>query len=319
MSGHFQELKIVDVRPQSELAVSLVFAVDPVQRARFAFKPGQYLTLRSSIDGADIRRSYSICSALHNHGEIEVGIKQVPEGTFSTFARTLGVGDTLQVMPPQGRFCVDIGGRHHYLLIASGSGITPCLSIARSVLHAELDSSISLVYGNRNMASMMFRHELQALKDRYTERLQLLLLFSAENQGADILNGRIDRNKIEALIDDSLINPSAANQTNTQADRQSSYGSESVLAVINLDGVRHEFSMDSSSETVLTAAQRNGLDLPFSCAGGMCCTCRCKVLNGQVALDANYSLADWEIDSGFTLACQARPKSSVVELDFDAS
>ncbi len=369
-TAEFHELEIASVRAQSDVAVSLSFLVPEALIESYRFVPGQYLTLRATIDGQDVRRSYSICSALpkavikQSRGEqtaesmlLEVGIKSVPGGLFSNYAMGLVAGDKVQVMTPQGRFTAAIGGRHRYLLLAVGSGITPCLSIARSVLEGEPESQITLVYGNRTSSTMMFKDDIHALKDRYIERFRLLNIMSAEQQEAVLLNGRIDQEKINALTDQNVLAPQKYDacyicgpqqmmeQTSAALEAQgvdkerihielfvtdatrvpppaqsTPPGPESGIAVtVMIDGVERLISVDPATDTVLSAAQRAGLDLPFSCAGGMCCTCRCKVKAGTTAMDMNYSLAEWEIEAGYTLACQTRPVDSPVVLDFDAT
>lgn len=361
-SAQFHDLRIASVRRQSDIAVSISFAIPEALRESYQFIPGQYLTLRAAIDGQDVRRSYSICSAAQQAECLEVGIKAVPGGLFSNHAMTLSVGDEVQVMAPQGRFIAPLGGTHRYLLLAVGSGITPCLSIARSVLTAEPDSRITLVYGNRSSAGIMFKDDIHALKDSHLERFRLINIMSAERQEAELLNGRIDNEKIKALTESDLLSPqrydgcyicgpqqmmeqaSAAleelgvkrERIHTElfvadgatappvqraqpADSSDSAPGSGIPVTVVLDGVQREIEVNPATDTVLSAAQRAGLDLPFSCAGGMCCTCRCKVQSGETAMDMNYSLAEWEIEAGYTLACQTRPVGAAVTLDFDAA
>jgi len=357
-TAEFHELTIAAVRAQSEVAVSLAFSVSPQQQAHYRFIPGQYLTLRATIDGQDVRRSYSICSAVQQSDLLEVGIKSVPDGVFSNYAMGLIAGDKLQVMSPQGRFTAEVGGRHQYLLIAVGSGITPCLSIARSVLQGEPHSRITLIYGNRSSATMMFREDIHALKDHYIERFRLINVMSGEKQEAAILNGRIDQQKIVALSDLGMLAAHEYDGCYICGPQQMMEQSSSALGSLGVDkarihielfaadgakvvrrspqtvrepddsgiavsllhdGVQHEINVNPDTDTVLTAAQRAGLDLPFSCAGGMCSTCRCKVISGKTSMDMNYSLAEWELEAGYTLACQTRPVEDPVALDFDAS
>lgn len=350
----FHDLTISDVRSLTNDSVCISFKVPDDLQSEFQFIPGQYLTLRTLIDGQDERRSYSICSSVHKD-ELEVGIKRVPDGVFSTHAMALSAGETLSVMPPQGRFTAELGGQHHYLLVAAGSGITPCLSIAASVLEAEHESQITLIYGNQSSTSLMFRAELNALKDRYTERFQLFHVLTREQQDVDLSNGRIDDDKIKQFFEAGLISPhkldaayicgpedmikavsSALSDIGMAKEaihfelftsaksgirppqkplRQTAADTSKVS--ITLDGTTREFGLDAETETVLAAAQRAGLDLPFSCEGGMCCTCRCRIVSGNSEMDVNYSLQDWEIEAGFTLACQTRPTGKNLALDFD--
>lgn len=370
MAARFHKLEVSGVRLLTDDAVAVAFDVPPALVDEFRFQPGQYLTLRATIDGRDERRSYSICSAA-GESFVEVGIKRVPDGVFSTFAQSLVRGQTLDVMTPQGRFVLDPDNTKHALLIAAGSGITPCLSMLKSMLEDRSDSRVTLIYGNRGTESIMFREDLAALKDRYTSRFSLLHVLSRERQDASIFNGRIDAAKIRDLCAAGLIDPlampgiyccgpQAMTESVTDAfqalgtplerihvelfttgDNQPEHGKSRPSAIrvsnrsttestqsadsqnaevsITYDGSERTLYMDPARETVIDAASRSGLDLPFSCQGGMCCTCRCKVIQGEVNMDVNFSLAQWEIDAGFTLACQSRPVSSKLVLDFDAT
>lgn len=369
MAPKFHPLDVTHVRSLTTDAVAVTFAVPSTLFEDYVFQPGQYLTLRATIDGVDERRSYSICSAASRSetGDsfLEVGIKHVPDGVFSSYAQTLEVGQTLQVMTPQGRFVIEPVESQNVLLIAAGSGITPCLSMLKSLLQSDADSHATLLYGNRSLDTIMFRDDLAALKDQYTERLSLLHVLSRERQDATVLNGRIDAAKIRTLHKAGLINSLAAkgiyccgpqamidsvtdalqglgtplervhtelfttldnasarqvSSPSLQSQQQTTAAEVTGAAVkIIFDGSERTIQVDAAAETVLQAATRSGLDLPFSCQGGMCCTCRCKVASGEVAMDVNFSLAQWEIDAGFTLACQARPVSDSLVLDFDAT
>ncbi len=349
----FHDLKISNIRPLTKQSVCISFDVSEDLKPAFQFTPGQYLTLRANIDGEDIRRSYSICSS-SNHGALEVGVKHVPDGLFSSHAMKLITGATLSVMPPQGCFTAELGGKNHYLLVAAGSGITPCLSIATSVLEAESESQITLIYGNRSSSSMMFKAELNALKDRYTERLQVFHVLSREQQDIELTNGRIEGDKVSAFFEAGLITKQTIDAayicgpeemikevssaltglgmpasnihfelfTTAKSGKKPTKAFESPIedtteVSITLDGTTQIFGLDHENETVLAAAQRAGLDLPFSCEGGMCCTCRCKIVSGGAKMDVNYSLQDWEIEAGYTLACQTRPTGKSLTLDFD--
>tara|TARA_R110002020_G_scaffold34066_33_gene103942 strand:+ start:2887 stop:3963 length:1077 start_codon:yes stop_codon:yes gene_type:complete len=352
----FHELEIAAVRNETPDAVAITFAIPGDLDETFAFVPGQYLTLRADIGGEDMRRSYSICSPLEQTGRRTVGVKHIENGRFSGFAQSLKPGDRIQVMPPQGRFTAPIGGDHDYLLLAAGSGITPCLSIARSVLAGEPGSSVTLLYANRNSASVMFRDDLNDLKDRYTTRFTLLHVMDEEIQDVEIMNGRLDAAKLETLASHGLIDPKSADAIyicgpepmirsastamlglGVDRDRlkfelftpapgaapapepKPASGAKHGAAVeIILDGARRMITVDAEADTVLTAAMRAGLDLPYSCAGGMCCTCRCKIVEGTATMDENFSLEPWEIAAGFTLACQSRPTTEKLVLDFDA-
>jgi len=358
MALHFHELKISSVETQGVEGFALAFEVPEKLGDAFHFVPGQHLTLRAEIGGEDVRRSYSICSARGEAG-LKVGIRMLDDGKFSSFAKTRKPGDRLLVMPPQGRFAAEIGGTHDYLLIAAGSGITPVLSIARSVLEGEPESRITLVYGNKSTASIMFREELDALKDRFIERFSLIHILSRENQDVDLANGRIDLAKLKLMQQRGLINPPGHDgiflcgpqemietcsaglvemgakkghihfELFTPADgmgispeqraKKRAMAAGNVEVVTILDGISRSFRMDGKTATVLGAAHEAGVELPFSCAGGMCCTCRCHIAEGEAEMDVNYSLQPWEIEAGFILACQARPKTAKLVLDFDTT
>ncbi|WP_157015955.1 1,2-phenylacetyl-CoA epoxidase subunit PaaE [Mesorhizobium xinjiangense] len=359
MALRFHELRVVDIERQTPEAVAIAFDVPDDLRETFAFRPGQYLTLATTIDGEDIRRSYSICSA-PGEDRLRVGVKKVADGRFSRFVNDLlSVGDTIRVMPPEGRFTSLIGPRHDYLLVASGSGITPMLSIAKTVLGHEPDSTVTLIYGNRSTETIMFREELDDLKDRYMQRFSLIHLLSREKQDVDLLNGRIDGERVRLLAERGLVDPKGCDgvflcgpgeMIDDVSTMLKAYGVDgdrirferftpsgeapkprapSVAArqaveagatvEVLLDGVRRNFAMGEEDATVLDAAHRAGIELPYSCAGGMCCTCRCRVVEGESELAVNFSLEPWEIEAGFTLACQTRPTSDRLVLDFDAA
>ena len=360
----FHELTVDRVRPQTADGRAIRFAVPDHLADAFRFVPGQYLTLRAEIDGHDVRRSYSICAP--EHAAPEIGIKRVEGGAFSTFAMGLAPGDTVEVMPPQGRFTAAPDAARNLLLVAAGSGITPCLSIAASTLAA--GGRATLVYGNRATATVMFREEVDALKDRHTDRFQLFHVTSREPQDVAFLHGRVDGERIHALAErgllavetfdaaylcgpegmiESVSKALVAHGMAQDAVRFELFGSftsgrdgskrdgpernepghegpkrearpDATIAFL-IDGSRRDVPIDLAAQTALEAGRAAGLDLPFSCAGGMCCTCRAKVVEGEVTMDANYSLEPWELEQGYALACQARPKGDGVVMDFDAA
>ncbi|WP_376803363.1 1,2-phenylacetyl-CoA epoxidase subunit PaaE [Candidatus Raskinella chloraquaticus] len=351
----FHPVTIADIRRETAGSVSLGFVLPDALKEQFAFVPGQYLTLRATIDGEDLRRSYSICSAL-DEAQLRVGIKKVAGGAFSTYANEqLKIGDTLALMPPQGRFTLDLGKRgQHLLAIAAGSGITPILSIAKSLLSRDPAARFTLIYGNQTAQSVMFAEEWEDLKNRSIGRLSIVHVMSREAQDVALLSGRITGERLKALargvvdvsdIDEAyLCGPqamiadvrSALEEMGLAGERIHSELFKSaapragfrapapqpeagVLSRINvtLDGASRAFDMGEDDSNIVDAGARAGLDLPYSCKGGMCCTCRCKVTEGSVTMALNYSLEDWELNAGFVLACQARPKTPSVTLDFD--
>lgn len=352
----FHELEIAAVRNETPDAVAITFAIPDDLGDTFAFVPGQYLTLRADIGGQDMRRSYSICSPLSEAGQRTVGVKHIENGRFSGFAQTLKKGDRVQVMPPQGRFTAQIGGAHDYLLLAAGSGITPCLSIAKSVLAGEPESTVTLLYANRNSSSVMFLDDLNDLKDRYTGRFTLLHVLDEEIQEIEVMNGRLDAEKLETLASHGLINPKSADAVYICGPEPMIRSASAAMAALGvdedrikfelftpaadaapapapkpkangatygakvdivLDGARRSIEVNAATDTILTAAEKSGLDIPYSCAGGMCCTCRCRIIEGEASMDQNFSLEPWEIEAGFTLACQSRPTGDRLVLDFD--
>lgn len=356
--ANFHELEISEVRQETQNSVSIAFNLPDALSDRFSFIPGQYLTLRANIDSEDFRRSYSICSKPDE--ALRVGIKHVEGGKFSTFAQSLKAGDRLSVMPPEGRFTLNENEvpNGDLLLICSGSGITPILSIAAHQLASCLNSQVTLVYGNQTTNLIMFRRELEILKDQYLTRFHVHHILSREMQDVDLFSGRIDAERIGEMIKFGLIAPEdaagificgpqemsenlqkyfIANGINEKkvhvelfnindvtgpvkiSKAVSKVVEEGVEVEIVLDGIRRKVLLTDERDTVLTAAQKSGLELPFSCAGGMCATCRCKLIEGDAQMDKHYSLADWELAAGFVLSCQLRPKSEKLILDFDAT
>ena len=362
-SSRFHPLRVARVSPEAAGSVAIAFHVPDDLLERFDFQPGQYLTLRQQINGADVRRSYSICSThsyLKRRRELVVGIRPMEGGVFSNWAASsLKAGDTLSVMPPEGRFVSRRPRALHRVAFAAGSGITPILSIMASTLEDQADSRFTLVYGNRSMNSVMFNEALQDLKDRFADRLTLIHILSRQAQEVDLLQGRIDAAKVQSIIatllpvgsmDEVFIcGPEAmievtqkalldagvperqihterftspVLETLTPEARQAAVanlklpaGGQVALTVV-LDGKFHALHMNPD-EHVLDVAMAAGLDLPFSCKGGVCATCRCKVMAGSVSMDKNFGLETWETDKGFVLSCQARPTAEAVTISFD--
>jgi ring-1,2-phenylacetyl-CoA epoxidase subunit PaaE len=361
MSGlHFQPLRVRDVRPDTDDAVVVTFEVPQDQASNFAFAPGQYLTLRHEVGGRDLRRSYSICSAA---GEpLRVGVRRVAGGAFSTWVHgQLKAGDTLQVMQPQGRFgqaAAELAGTDraaHVLAVAGGSGITPILSILRTLLATAPRVRCTLLYGNRNAASTMFKEELEDLKNRYLTSLAIHPVFSREQVDSPLGAGRLDAERIGLFLR-TLINPQGVDQVfvcgphafNDEAEAglkgagiaedrihierfgvppalapqgdahaHQAGDAEQARIVLVRDGLTREFGFGAGDPSILDAAARAGLDVPYSCKSGVCATCRCKVLEGQVRMDRNFALEKSELAAGFVLSCQAHPLTERVVLSFD--
>ncbi len=357
ISPRFHTLAVARVKQDTSESVILSFQIPEELKAHFEFTPGQYLTLRTTINDEDVRRSYSICSEIGSR-YLSVGVKRIEDGVFSNYAQTLTVGDELSVMVPQGRFVAPIGGEHDYLLLAAGSGVTPILSIATSVLENEPASTVTLCYANRNTESVMFRKQFDDLKDSYMTRFLLTHVMDGESQDIELFNGRLDAEKLETMATRGLIHPTSYDatficgpqpmieaastalkslgvdedtikyelftpstplRTASEATRADKVESASVKAQVEivLDGSRRTFNMHED-EALLDAASAAGLEVPYSCANGMCATCRCKLTHGSGDMIQNFSLEPWELEDGFVLACQLQPTSDKVVLDFDA-
>ena len=356
-SPKFHNLKIAHIDRETTDTSIISFDIPQDLKKEFEFVPGQYLTLRAEIEGEDTRRSYSICSAIGDR-YLSVGIKRIEDGVFSNFVMNLNEGDELSVMPPQGRFQAPIGGKHHYLMLAAGSGITPILSMTKSVLENEHHSHITLCYANKQINSVMFRDEIDDLKDRFLTRFSLAHMMTGEVQDVELFNGRLDAEKLETMatkglirpedcdaiyicgpegmikglsvkliemgIDESLIKfelftPASPAKIKTTTKRVTSTDTEDKTEVkIIIDGSQRTIWMDED-DLLLDVAAQAGLDLPYSCANGMCATCRCHVAEGEGEMRQNFSLEPWELEAGFLLSCQFTPKSKSVTLDFDAN
>jgi ring-1,2-phenylacetyl-CoA epoxidase subunit PaaE len=356
-SLHFHPLRVKTVRPDTDEAVIVSFDVPEALSDVFRFTQGQHLTLRNTVEGADERRSYSICSGIHD-GELRVGVRKVPGGRFSTWIHeSLKPGDTIQVMAPEGRFFVplDPKAERHYLGIAGGSGITPILSIMKTVLAAEPGSRFTLIYGNRKLRSTMFLEELEDLKNRYLSRLTLHLVFSQESTDLPLHSGRIGREKIGEFLDTlidarqldhafvcgphgvndeaeaALLSAGVAPErihierfgipdpTGTGRAVQAPQEGDAADAQVTVirDGVSKVIDFHDYQGNILDAAAAAGLEVPFSCKSGVCCTCRAKLLEGEVRMARNFALEKHEVAAGFVLTCQSHPLTQRVVLSFD--
>lgn len=348
-------MQVKDIRRETEECVSIAFIVPPELREAYQFKPGQYLTLRTYIDGEEVRRSYSICS-IPGDEELRVAVKQVTDGRFSTFANEqLQVGESLDVMTPMGRFQSRLEStKGHYLAFAAGSGITPILSIMRWILETQPNSRFTLFYGNRSTESIIFREEIEGLKNRFLDRLSVHYMLSREHPGSELFYGRITAEKcarfFRSLVDVEQIDEAficgpeemihdvrAALQSAGMAERQIHFElfttnttpkkrrpkattAESVAAqvTIRLDGLTFDFPLEDSDTSILDGALQAGADLPYSCKGGVCSTCRARLLEGEVDMDVNWALEPEELAAGYILTCQSHPRTSKVVVDFDA-
>jgi ring-1,2-phenylacetyl-CoA epoxidase subunit PaaE len=357
MSIHFHKLAVKEVKKETPDCVSLVFDIPEELKKQFQYKQGQSLTIRAIVNGEELRRTYSLCSSPTDN-EWKVAVKKVDGGLFSVYANeNLKKGDVLEVMEPVGKFYTQLNpsNKKNYLAVAAGSGITPVLSIIKTTLITEPQSSFTLVYGNRSRSSIMFFEELEGLKNKFINRFNLINILSRERTEATINSGKINAEKLFELgklvdfasIDETFIcgpeemiftvkdfliqkgtseknihfelftsstpkkTKDKTEQTKTETDAQS-------LITVKVDGRSFEFNLPLNSDTtILDAALKQGADLPFACKGGMCCTCKAKLLEGEVEMDVHWGLEHEEIEKGFILTCQSHPKTDKVVVDFD--
>lgn len=356
--ARFHPLKVTDVRRETRDAVVVTLAPRDEDRALFDFTQGQYLTFRRDFDGEELRRSYSICAGL-DEGALRVGIKRVDGGAFSTWANeNLKPGDEIEAMPPMGKFftAIDAGAARQYLGFAGGSGITPLLSIIKTVLAREPQAQFTLVYANRQVSTIMFREELEDLKNLYLGRFAVIHVLEQEGQEIDLFTGRIDAGKMAALfthwLDASAIDTAficgpepmmlaiaaslrehglsdaqikfelfASGQPGKAraraVSRDATQHGAGTEATVTLDGTTRSFRMTRDGETLLEAALANNMDAPYSCKAGVCSTCRCKVIEGEVEMAVNHALEDYEVRAGYVLSCQSRPLTERVVVSYD--
>lgn len=352
----FHALTVGDVTRETRDCVAVTFDVPPALAGAYRFRAGQYVTLRRVVDGTELRRSYSICAAPHE-GRLRVGIKRVAGGAVSTWANeALKPGDVVDVGTPEGRFTpvLDPASSRSYLLVAAGSGITPVISIAKTILREEPNARVALIYANKTVDSIVFREAVEDLKNRHMTRFSAAHVLSREKQDTDLLDGRLDKAKLEgfartlfepaalhgvylcgpldlvetakttlaalgvareAIHTELFVVPGAA-KTARAAPAQAARAGASRVTVIR-DGIRQVFDVPFAGPSIVDAGLARGLEIPHSCKGGVCSTCRCLKRAGEVTMDVNYALEPWELEKGFVLACQAHPASDEVVLDFD--
>jgi ring-1,2-phenylacetyl-CoA epoxidase subunit PaaE len=359
VATHFHKLKVADLRKETSECVSIAFQVPEELKKEFLFKHGQNITLRLPMEGDDVRRSYSICSSPLDN-ELRVAVKHAAFGRFSTWANTqLKKGDVLDVLSPTGKFYTELNPTHkkNYLAFAAGSGITPVISIIKTTLATEPQSNFTLIYGNRNRANIIFKEELEALKNRYMNRLAIHYILSRERTDAEINYGRINADKLNQLSQ-KLVNMQTADEIficgpeemifgvknwliekgidnrkihfelfttpgqssairKEQLSTQKAVEEKTSKVTIKLDGVSVAFDLPFSGDTILEAALKQGADLPFSCKGGVCATCKARLLEGKVDMEVHYALEQEEIDEGYILTCQSHPRTDAVTIDFD--
>lgn len=358
MAVHFHKLKVKKVTRETADCISVLFDVPPQLEAEFSYLQGQNITLKKEIDGEEIRRSYSLCTAPFEKA-LKVAIKRVEGGKFSGYANEmLKAGDELEVLPPTGKFHspLDAQNKKNYLAFAAGSGITPVISIIKATLQAEPESHFTLVYGNRSRASIIFFEELEGLKNKYLNRFSLVHLLSREVPDSPLNYGKINDEKLGELakmtdfskIDDFFVcgpesmifcvtgylenkgiekrrihfelfnTPGPQQQTGGPENAGENEAAASSAVTVILDGRSFGFELPFSSKTsILDAALKQGADLPFACKGGVCCTCKAKLLEGKVKMDVNWSLEPDELEQGYILSCQSHPITEKVVVDFD--
>tara|TARA_R110002050_G_scaffold290260_2_gene443827 strand:+ start:10251 stop:11321 length:1071 start_codon:yes stop_codon:yes gene_type:complete len=353
----FNTLQVKDVRKETADTVSVAFSIPSnIKKEDYRFIPGQYITLKAIIQGEDVRRAYSICSAPYEN-ELRVAIKQVPNGVFSTYANTvLKPGDSIDVMTPTGHFYSEYKADNakNYVGFAAGSGITPVLSIIKHVLATEPNSNFTLMYGNKDVDSIIFGKHIDDLKNEYPARFTAQLVLSRENRGIDAFYGRIEAEKlplwgkaffdvtkvdeffmcgpegmtndIRAYLKEMNVDESKVHFELFHASGAATTTSETVLKDTNkvnanmtiiMDDEQYDFTLKTEGLNILQAGVEAGIDLPFSCKGGVCCTCKAKLLEGKATMTMNYSLLDEEVEAGYILTCQAHPTTEKVVVSFD--
>jgi ring-1,2-phenylacetyl-CoA epoxidase subunit PaaE len=355
MALHFHKLTVKDIHKETEECISICFGIPPEVEKEFSFKQGQNITVKKTIGGEEIRRSYSICSSPFDH-ELRVAVKKADNGAFSTFANEqLQVGDMLEVLSPTGSFFTELksSNKKEYVFFSAGSGITPILSIIKTVLITEPESTVTLAYGNKTLSSIIFKEQLEALKDKYLQRFSICHILSREKTEAEISYGRIDADKcreLSALIDynkadefficgpekmiftikaflesfgisknkihfELFTTPKRKYiQIETKTINTKDKGSN---ITVRLDGRSFNFILDYNGNCILDAALAQGADLPYACKGGVCTTCKAKLTEGDVQMEVNYGLEPEEVAAGFILTCQSHPRSNEVVVDFD--
>ncbi|MEO6252721.1 MAG: 1,2-phenylacetyl-CoA epoxidase subunit PaaE [Ferruginibacter sp.] len=357
MAVHFHKLQVKEVRGETPDCVSIAFTVPPALQHDFIFEQGQNITIKKEIDSEEIRRSYSICSApFENELRVAVK-KVDGGKFSAYANSTLKAGDVLDILPPTGKFNTVLKAENtkQYLAFAAGSGITPVISIIKTTLRTEAGSSFTLVFGNRGRSSIIFFEELEGLKNKYLNRFNFINILSREKTDAPINSGRIDHNKLTELnklidyknIDDFFIcgpeqmifcvkgflEASGVEQKKihfelftTPGQKQLAVGKKQLAVTsdtpkskitVKLDGRSFDFDLGFNGENILDAALKQGADLPFACKGGVCCTCKAKLLEGEVEMEVNWGLEQEEVEQGFILTCQSHPITEKVVVDFD--
>lgn len=354
MARHFHSVKVKKITKETPECVTIEFDIPEEVRSSFAFKSGQNITLKTHLD--DQRRTYSICSS-PKEGRLVIGVKRIPNGVFSTYAvEKLKEGEELEIMEPAGSFYTDLhpDQSKHYAFFAAGSGITPIISIIKSVLDIEKNSRITLVYGNKSVSSIIFRDTLEALKDENLSRLSITHILSREQTDSPLNTGHIDADKLKMLeplfnlnsADDIFVcgpeamifsvrdyftnhgfNPSNIHfelfntpvASEVKKETSAAPGAPVLQSEVSItaDGRTYQISVPYEKVPILDAGLNMGINLPYSCRSGVCTTCRAKLLKGEVEMDCNYGLEDYEVEQGYILTCQAHPRTPDCEVDYD--
>lgn len=363
MARHFHKVKVKNIRKETADCVSIEFDIPEDLKPLFDYKQGQNITIKTHLD--DVRRTYSLCSSPHEN-KVIVAVKRVPKGVFSTYAtESLKTGDELEIMEPAGSFYSELNPDQakSYLFFAAGSGITPIISIIKSILVTEPYSTVSLVYGNKTVSSIIFKEELEGLKNLYMDRMNLIFIISREPTESPINSGRIDEVKLKDLkrlldfknadevfvcgpeemiftVRDFLIaeglpekrihfelftTPAPPKEEKKEVTTEVAESSDTELldkngisnVTITVDGRTYDVEVPYSTPTILDAGLNMGINLPYSCKGGVCTTCRAMLLEGKVDMDNNYGLEDDEVEEGYILTCQSHPRTPVCKVDYD--
>ena len=345
---HFHTLTIKEIVKETSSAVSILFDIPKDLKKFYAFTAGQYVTIRTSVNGEELRRAYSICSS-EKSGDVKIAIKAIENGLFSNYAyNNLSAGDTLEVAPPEGNFVLntDKDQLRNYLAFVAGSGITPVLSMIKSVLENEPKSTFTLIYGNKTSDSTIFKSELDALAKQFIARFNIKYIFSQEEK-SDTISGRIDKKATHYIVKEKfnhlnfdnvfLCGPEEMINTVSKTLREDGFHKENISfelfvssadtkdvsvadgvskITVLVDDEETTFTMDQK-DTILAASLRHNIDAPYSCQGGVCSSCMCKVTEGHAIMSSNSILSDSEIKEGFVLACQAHPRTAKIAVDFD--
>tara|TARA_B100001059_G_C17821079_1_gene578339 strand:- start:808 stop:1875 length:1068 start_codon:yes stop_codon:yes gene_type:complete len=354
MNSSFYEITVQEIIRETDDCLSMTFDIPEKFVNDFNYKSGQYITLKAEIEKEEVRRSYSLCSEPSSKSH-KIAIKKIENGLFSSYAhQQIKVGDSIEVMAPAGNFqhIPNASNEKNYALFAAGSGITPILSILKSILRHEPNSHVNLIYGNKGINSIIFKEEIEALKNTYLNQMSVVHILSRENLGNAMQQGRIDKVKCEMLlktyfnqskIDDVFIcGPEQmtldirevmieqgmhSKQIHLELFGTGYDKKEKLKSIVKneadsqitlfMDGDEYEFDLNTNDVSILDAAQKTGLDVPYACKGGVCCTCKAKVIEGTVEMDVNYALEQDELDRGYILTCQAHPTSEKVTVTFD--